>query len=434
MSASRAYFWFRILVVALTLFALLGHYYLPKKTWLVVPNDANQVGLGSDSESGGLSRAQFVSEDKYSSLCKYRISSLEYSYCGVTFSLGSGIDDGRDFSSFYSLRVHLNYRGPAKRMRMFMRNYNPVFSNTEDQNTSKFLSLLLRTQDLDEPIDILLSGFTVADWWLANLNLPRELSGPNFDNVTVLGFDYLDEGDHFLDVERIEFVGNWIDTEKLLLGIIFCWVLLILVESFIRLYVLHKKNKYSNQLLHELAGNYSRLEIEKQAVEDRSKRDALTGLYNRFGLMTEVSKLFSNSEQKINTSLILIDVDHFKRINDTRGHDIGDAVLSALGNILLQSVRQGDYLARWGGEEFVLVCKETSYENALRTAEKLRDRVARQAFALGDGRLVVNISLGVATVKEDDSFETALKRADEALYLAKASGRNCVMSELDIAR
>lgn len=82
----------------------------------------------------------------------------------------------------------------------------------------------------------------------------------------------------------------------------------------------------------------------------------------------------------------------------------------------------------------MLVCKETSYENALRTAEKLRDRVARQAFALGDGRLVVNISLGVATVKEDDSFETALKRADEALYLAKASGRNCVMSELDIAR
>jgi two-component system, cell cycle response regulator len=160
--------------------------------------------------------------------------------------------------------------------------------------------------------------------------------------------------------------------------------------------------------------------------------DSLTGLYNRRyftahleGLMTRVD------ETSQSAAVLMVDVDLFKRVNDTYGHAAGDAVLREVAARLGRSVRGFDLVARYGGEEFVIVMPETTQPIAAMVAERLRAAVADKAISLGDAErsIPVTISIGVAvTFEKGDTAESLLARADEALYDAKSRGRNCVVS------
>jgi len=130
------------------------------------------------------------------------------------------------------------------------------------------------------------------------------------------------------------------------------------------------------------------------------------------------------------TSVIVIDLDHFKRINDQRGHHIGDRVLQAVGEILRAHTRSTDGLGRWGGEEFILVCPGASLANSADLAEKLRHRIVETNF-IPEDPLAITASFGVAASEADQSFEDAFRQADQALYLAKNRGRNCVVAATD---
>jgi diguanylate cyclase (GGDEF)-like protein len=121
--------------------------------------------------------------------------------------------------------------------------------------------------------------------------------------------------------------------------------------------------------------------------------------------------------------LLFIDIDHFKKINDTYGHNIGDQVLLAFVDTLSKNTRTQDLLARWGGEEFVLACPDTSLENACGLAEKLRRCIEENNWPKA---LRVTASFGVAQLLEGESPTDFIARADKALYVAKAQGRNCV--------
>lgn len=429
---SRLYNIVRLLAGLLTLVALLGHYYLPKKTLLLVPSDKVFGGITSDGNEGGPSRVTWIDQEKLKSLCQVRFRDKGSTHCAMSLSWGLPTGKGLDFSSYEGFRIKLDYQGSAERIRLFMRNYNPAFSTPENQNSAKFISMWIRTNELKDEVFVRFTEFTVADWWLTEFNLSRDLTPPKFNNIVAFGVDFYTEGDHQVELESLEFVGDWVETETLLLIIILIWMTLVFWEGLSRLYLLNKKQRMNAELINELVDSYSKLEVKKEEFENLSKRDALTGLLNRHGLQSAIAKLFANDVDKLTSTVIIFDIDHFKRVNDRRGHDAGDAVLEQLSGIFLRNTRQGDIVGRWGGEEFMLVCKDTNIYNGLRIAEKLRETVASHRFSTASGELLVTASLGVASVKEEDSFEQAFKRADEALYLAKGSGRNCVMSELDL--
>ena len=124
--------------------------------------------------------------------------------------------------------------------------------------------------------------------------------------------------------------------------------------------------------------------------------------------------------------LIFLDIDHFKTVNDTYGRDIGDYILQELANILLYSVRQGDFVARWGGEEFVITLRSTEITQAEILAEKIRFNVENYNFKNASQQTV---SLGVTQYIENETQESLTKRVDEALYEAKNSGRNRVVTK-----
>ncbi|MDP9344888.1 MAG: GGDEF domain-containing protein, partial [Actinomycetota bacterium] len=161
-------------------------------------------------------------------------------------------------------------------------------------------------------------------------------------------------------------------------------------------------------------------------AEARAATDALTGLPNRRALRDSLTRMLAQSGRTMSPlSVIALDLDHFKAINDTYGHDRGDAVLAAVGDMLTRSVRNSDLAARTGGEEFVVLLPDTGAEGAQAVAEKLRATMAT-VTGLGLSK-ALSASFGVATCPDHATDDSGLLRlADRALYTAKAAGRDRV--------
>jgi diguanylate cyclase len=156
-------------------------------------------------------------------------------------------------------------------------------------------------------------------------------------------------------------------------------------------------------------------------------QDALTGCYNRAAFDTRIAEEFARwSEQPEPLSLQIWDIDLFKAINDTYGHPAGDKVLASVGGVFKEVLRGGDYVARWGGEEFIILLPGASLEHAKALAERLRERLARTRFVYQGQRVEVTASCGVAEFSKGDTPASVINRADRALYRAKAAGRNRV--------
>jgi len=171
------------------------------------------------------------------------------------------------------------------------------------------------------------------------------------------------------------------------------------------------------------------LEGALEEIRELTITDPLTGCYNRRYLDERLREEVLRSQRSGRPlSVILTDIDHFKRINDTRGHAAGDRVLLGLAEILASEMRsQIDWVARFGGEEFVVLLPDTALDAAGRVAERLRLAVEATAFSHDGKEMSITASFGVAARGENDSAENLLKRADENLYRAKAAGRNTVV-------
>lgn len=159
-----------------------------------------------------------------------------------------------------------------------------------------------------------------------------------------------------------------------------------------------------------------------------SQTDALTNVSNRLKLNSVLSYEFARARRTLQPlSVILIDLDHFKKVNDELGHIAGDTVLKEVSQILASQVRSIDVVGRWGGEEFLIICPETGTPSAMVVAERILKAVSQFTFSCNRSQ---TISIGVASLSENDTPDTLLNRADEALYIAKSDGRNCVRSAL----
>jgi diguanylate cyclase (GGDEF)-like protein len=170
--------------------------------------------------------------------------------------------------------------------------------------------------------------------------------------------------------------------------------------------------------------NISKIIAEKEAISQDAEKDELTHIYNRKKFNIMLSSTIRNAEI-YNTpfTLILFDIDHFKKINDTYGHNIGDKILIQLSALIKNLLREDDLLARWGGEEFVILSPSTKLKDAYKLAKRLRKEVEQFPFPYIK---TLTCSFGVTQFSTGDSSASILKKADEALYRAKAKGRNRV--------
>ncbi|MDH5327492.1 MAG: diguanylate cyclase [Gammaproteobacteria bacterium] len=170
--------------------------------------------------------------------------------------------------------------------------------------------------------------------------------------------------------------------------------------------------------------------IRSQAAEFQKKAitDALTGIVNREQVFTELSRALEQSrENRTPICLAMADIDHFKKVNDSHGHQVGDSVLIDVARRIKASLRGKDVVGRYGGEEFMLILHNIPLDTAQKIAQRIRLRIADHPINLADLILSVTMSFGLTMARPEDTVETLVKRADEALYAAKHGGRNKVV-------
>jgi len=421
-------FYSKLLLVAifLTLAAIAGKSLLPERTLIISPltPNANYFLLPVNNDPDH-KKAYWVHNQPFHFHCSFTAED-QYAPCNMIYMFSNDITHGIDISKYRYLNIVVNYKGNAKALRLSMRNFDPRFSVKENDNSAKFNYINLRTRDLNKPLRINLREFVVADWWISQFDLPREFIQPELNNVFTFSVDFPDDlrnSEHDIDITHIEFSGDWISNEHWYLGILSAWMLFGTLFAITRLIQLHQIEKLNQQKISTLVESNYQLRRETDKFRKLSTVDALTNAFNRHGIEQIIESLEINSET---TAVIMIDIDHFKRINDRRGHDAGDRVLQTISSIVMKATRNSDKFGRWGGEEFVLICPNTSVAMALALAEKLRILIFDALFE-PDNPLAVTASFGVASVSRTEPFSVALKHADEALYRAKAMGRNCVV-------
>jgi len=418
---------FLLIGILLTLAAVAAHRILPERRLTLdsARPDANYFLM--QSGDGTPAQIQWVDQARFHYTCEFAKDAPGQS-CSFTYLLYStNPDRGVDLSQYRTLNLALRYAGDARYLRVAVRNFDPRFSRLEDANSSKFNSVNLSPKDLARPLPISLTEFTVPEWWVGQYNLSRDFGHPDLSNATALSIDLL--GDfagthHDIQIDKIEFAGDWISAESWYLGILCIWMVLATTYGMSRWLLLRRRNREQHKKIHDLVDSNAQLQNEKEKYQKLSTLDALTKVLNRHGIEQFVESVRVSRSP---ASVIVIDLDHFKRVNDQRGHYVGDRVLQAVGEILRSHTRATDGLGRWGGEEFVLVCPGASLAKAADLAEKLRHKIMETNFVPEDP-LPITASFGVAAAHADQSFEDAFRQADQALYLAKSRGRNCVVA------
>jgi len=185
---------------------------------------------------------------------------------------------------------------------------------------------------------------------------------------------------------------------------------------------------YLLMLFYEIERHKSVNSLKELTIKYRelAQRDTLTQLLNRRGIEPLIESQFNIAKRGgHNFSIIIADLDHFKRINDSCGHAVGDTVLVEVADIINTALREQDFVSRWGGEEFLILLPETDCNGAKKVCENLREKVQEHQYNSDNENLGITISLGAACFSDNTTVEEIIRKADLKLYEAKESGRNC---------
>jgi diguanylate cyclase (GGDEF)-like protein len=353
-------------------------------------------------------------------------SVYNWPFCKIQFHMGQG-SKGIDFSRFDTVTFDMTYSGAAQRkIKLQLTNFEPEFSKVDDWNSQRY-NLVEFDVPAQSTFTFPLNVMRTADWWIASHNVPLEKTYTRLDNVTAVEISTgaVAPGQPIvIELRSIRFRGKWISDTRLLTYLICAWIGCGILGLSLSLLHVRTRLSASNSRLETLAAINKALELEARDLADQAYTDPLTGALNRQGLRAALMKrLHASGHVDEEMAVVFVDIDHFKQINDRHGHDAGDEVLRRFAAVIRNVVRSSDKLVRWGGEEFLLLCPETTRDHALTMAEKLRATLPAQAWPHG---LHVTSSFGVTSLKPDEDIGVAIKRADGALYAAKANGRNRV--------
>jgi diguanylate cyclase len=179
----------------------------------------------------------------------------------------------------------------------------------------------------------------------------------------------------------------------------------------------------------ETEGQIAKLHQELDRVSLQARHDPLTGALNRKGLDEAMVREVSSVRRKEQAlSVALLDIDNFKKLNDTQGHAAGDVALTHLAKVARESLRPQDTLARYGGEEFVILMPDTALDKGVEAMTRLQRELTKKFFLAGTEKLLITFSAGVAQLAAKEEPMDAIKRADQAMYLAKRAGKNRVLA------
>lgn len=345
-----------------------------------------------------------------------------YPYCGYELLIDARTPDkGIDLSKFDSITLDLDYAGPSDTFRIYMKNFDARYAKPGIPDTLKFNKVEVSAHNGHNLVHLRLADFGVAEWWVTQNKIRPALSTTQFDNITEFEFQtgtLAPVGTYRFRVHSITLHGRIIGQAAWYGAILAVWAVLI------GLYLAYRIVRLRRDLEQRRQSHAAALRLAQYA-EESARRDYLTKLLNRSGVIDLYQPMATSRRGDGPFSVILLDVDHFKLVNDRFGHSAGDQVLASIGGVLTDNTRTGDIVGRWGGEEFLLICGVADQDGAMSIANKLRASIESHDFG-AIGR--VTASLGVYCCSGPmEALEQLVSYADAALYAAKEQGRNRVV-------
>lgn len=408
-----------VLLLLATTFGLLAwqRWGMESATEFAPRSEGLRVTASDDRADGGRSICRVETEpDKWRLVYDVREGG-NWAYCGINFTFfGSDSKPGIDLSRFSMLVVDVaGYTGHNTSFQTQMKALDPDLPVGLDARSLKHQNMILIPQGTGASRNKMpLDYFVIPPWWVARFKVPVRHLNPTRKDVREIEFmtsaDIIRIGTGTLEIRKIEFHGKWIRQDTLLKILFAVWLAYVVAGLIVRLY--------------KSFASIRSLQKQTSQLQELAEHDPLTRLHNRRGLENHLSALASRSIDPANPvmGVMMVDLDHFKTVNDTLGHDAGDEILRRLAQLIQNEMRPNNLAARWGGEEFILLLPGIPAGRLLSAAEKLRARVESE-LQYKDMRITA--SIGIAHGKVDE-FEVLAKRADEALYRAKTKGRNRV--------
>ena len=384
----------------------------------------------SDSVDGGTSAIALERTDS-SIIVDYELrEGYAYPYAGVKIFLGDGKTRGKNLSHYDSIFVWVKPRGEGT-VRLYMRGYDSAFYRQDDETSLKFNEVEFFPLEETYPAVFVPQEFRVASWWVAQNEINVHKARVDLSNIPLIEIQTGTNaplGYGTLEIRGLCFKGKKIAKVDLVTILVVIWFVTFLIILVIRFFDYSRERVANKRKQEELEKNLAALQIEKSEYEKSSKEDPLTGCLNRAGFSSILLREQENlSKNGCPVSFVILAIDHFKDVNDTYGHSVGDEVLVNLTRLIRDKIRNTDALVRWGGEEFVILCSDTPIQNAQFLAEKLR--VAIEGAVLIKQQQVT-CSFGIAEMIPGEDPKKLFERADKALYSAKEGGRNRVVSAM----
>ncbi len=415
-----------IVLLMVTVIAMFAYRHFLDDIYDINLGEYPYVVASADSIDGGTSAIAMVRTDS-SVLVEYELrEGYAYPYVGIKIYLGDGKTAGRDLSKFDSIFVWLKPRNEGS-VRLYMRGYDSVLYRKNDETSLKFNEIEFTPIKEPYPAVFVPQEFRVAGWWVSQNEINVHKARVDLSNIPLIEIQTGTNaplGYGGMEIKGLRFKGKKISQVDLVTTLVALWFVTFLIILIIRFFDYSRERAANKKKQEELKKNLRALEIEKSEYERSSKEDPLTGCLNRAGfsgvLLREQEKLSRTGNP---VSFMIFDIDHFKDVNDTYGHLVGDEVLVNLAKLVQSMIRNTDSLVRWGGEEFVILSDETSIQNAAFLAEKLRKAIESTALI---SQQQVTCSFGVTEMVPGEDPKSLIARADKALYTSKEGGRNRV--------
>lgn len=392
----------------------------PGKTLQLYPYPGAVAHLYADSiEPKGTSAAVWVDRSSTFFECKIGYG-VQYPYCGIVikhkhpdsknyyvldyFEFSDAITT--DLSDYEGIYVSIEYSGPSNSLYFFLRNAETLPQTASDYGAIQFMHLDFSPAGKEIFIDF--SRMQVARWWIDRFDPSLDMRQPKFGRIYDMGVELPAlpaEGVHRLKLNRIIAKKSYVSQKQMLLtvaGVVGIGFMVLIVQGLLKYF----SNRYRK---------------ENETLRTRMAVDPLTKCLNRLGLETAVKGVFPLSNSA-SVYVMVLDLDHFKKINDTLGHAAGDEVLRQASMVLAKELRNDDVFGRWGGEEFIIISR-IGREDLENMIFRLMRSLQSISIDGASGTYSVTMSVGVTEAQVGETFDDVFKRADEAMYQVKQSGR-----------
>lgn len=403
-----------LVLFVLTIVALVIHHFVPRE--MEVDLHGDQWAF-ANSYAGPESFANSKITDRGAETKMNVVNKGEFTFCAAIFTPLERIDVG--WFSQISFDGYIEGRD-IECFRLYLKNAIPEIYHADRADSVQYNEAPLKITNQPQKFVLKRPRFNVPSWWAEKHWDHFEYSMPSFDrieNIEIVTGSTASTGRFTLVIDNLELRGHWIPPMVLYRSLLAAWMVLATGVVVQKLLDFQKALKLAKEREVRLEQINSSLEDKTTELSMLAHSDSLTGLVNRHGV-EYYAKLVSGSVSHGDTvSLVLIDVDDFKQLNDTRGHKHGDEVLAGIGELLSTFASHLDIFARWGGEEFIAICFEKDEEQTRKFVVEIGRKLQQQ--------IGVTCSMGIYEIRsENEKFHDAIDRADRAMYAAKTQGKN----------